>query len=210
LELTKEEQTMIQPLSNLAEVYDLDKMTLLSLEEAQSLKDKSIIIPLHTVHLWINKHNVLEFYFKPDVRKLDLKKKHFILVRFLGSYCDEHEMVHPGTLSDDQIRYLAHFLLCMLAGFMPIALLKETKFRLTVKMVQDVQFIEMNKNRSNPFDLSKWNHSQTMDANTYQTKTNQLIVDTELICNQVRQFKDNLYRMIVNEPLFKYIDQHLQ
>jgi hypothetical protein len=119
-------------------------------------------------------------------------------------------MVHPGMLSDDQIRYLAHFLLCMLARFMPIALFKETKFRLTVKMVQDVQFIEMIKNRSNPFDLSRWNHSQTMDANTYQTKTNQLIVDTELICNQVGQFKDNLYRMIVNEPLFKYIDQHLQ
>jgi hypothetical protein len=210
LALTKEEQTMLQPLSNIAEVYDLDKMTLLSLEEAQSLKDKSIIIPLHTVHLWINKHNVLEFYFKPDVRKLDLKKKHFILVRFLGPYCGEHEMFHPGTMSDDQIRYLTHFLLCMLARFMPIALLKETKFRLTVKMVQDVQYIEMDKHRSNHYDMSRWNNSQTMDAKTFQTKTNQLIVDTELICNQVRQFKDNLYRMIVNEPIYKYIDQHFQ
>jgi hypothetical protein len=68
----------------------------------------------------------------------------------------------------------------------------------------------MDKDRSNPYDMSGWNHSQTMDAKTFQTKTNQLIVDTELICNQVRQFKDNLYRMIVNETLFKYIDQHLQ
>jgi uncharacterized protein (UPF0276 family) len=49
-----------------------------------------------------------------------------------------------------------------------------------------------------------------MDAKTCQTKTNQLIVDTRLICNQVRQFKDNLYRMIVNEPISTYIDQHLQ
>ena len=201
---------MLQPLSNIAEVYDLDKMTLLSLEEAQSRHEKNLIIPLHTIHLWINKFNVLEFYFKPDVRKLDLKKKHFILVRFLGPYCGEHEMFHPGTMSDDQIRYLAHFLMCRLARLMPIALLKETKFRLTVKMVQDVQFIDMDEVRSNPYDTSRWNNSQTMDATTFQTQTNQLIADTELICNQVRQFKDNLYRMIVNESITKYIDQNLK
>ncbi len=207
--LTKEEQTMLQPFSNIAEVYDLDKMTLLSLEEAQSRQDKNLIIPLHTIHLWINKYNVLEFYLKPDLRKLDLKNKHFILVRFLGLYCDEHRMFHPNAISDDQIRYFSHFLLCRLARFMPIALLKETRFKLTVKMVQHVQFVEMDENLSNPWRLNSQNNSKTMDEFTFESKTNKLIVETELICLKVRQFKDNLERQFVYKAE-NWIDQHLQ
>ncbi len=200
---------MLQPLSNIAEVFDLDKMTLISLEEGQSRQDRSLVIPLNTIHLWINKHNVLEFYLKPDLRKLDLKKKHFILVRFLGPYCGEHRTFHAGMMSDDQIRYLAHFLLCRLARFMPIALLRETNFRLTVKMVQNVKFIQIDEDQSNAFRLYRQNYPQTMDATTFQTKTNQLIVETDLICLHIRQFKDNVDRQFVNNNEM-WIDQQSQ
>lgn len=200
---------MLQTISHMAEVYDLDKMTLLSAEEAQSRQHKNLIIPLHSIHLWINKYNVLEFYLKPDLRKLDLKKKHFILIRFLGPYCGEHRTFHPGTMNDDQIRYFSHFLLCRLARFMPIALLRETKFRLTVKMVQNVKFIQMDEDQSNDFHLYRQNYPQTMDATTFQTKTNQLIVETDLICLHIRQFKDKLERQLINNNEI-WIDQQLQ
>jgi hypothetical protein len=76
-------------------------------------------------------------------------------------------------------------------------------------MVQHVQFVEMDENLSNPWRLNSQNNSKTMDEFTFESKTNKLIVETELICLKVRQFKDNLERQFVYKAE-NWIDQHLQ
>jgi hypothetical protein len=199
---------MIKKLSTFAEIYDSEKLTFRGLEEVK-LKDGKMLI-LKDIHLWINKDDLFENYILPDLRPIDLIKKKFLMVRFLGPFCEEHQVFHGGIINDNRIRYYAHYVLSRLAPFVPLAKLKAKSLRLTVKKLTDVLFVETNTYPLNEFDLSEEDYSQSMSEITYQSQLKQLKAETELISMQVKQFRQNIDQRLLFSSFLTNIDHNMK
>jgi hypothetical protein len=176
--------------STFAEIYDSKILSFNYRQEAVLLNGK--VLTPNDIHLWINKDNIFENYITNDFGQIDFMNKKFLMIRFLGIFCDEHQVFHPSILTNERIRYYAYYVLSKVASLVSIAMSKEQIFKLTIKTLKDILFEEANTYPFNDYDLSCEDFSQSMSETTYQNRLRQLKVETTTKKMEIKQIRQNI------------------